>query len=216
MYQTEVCFRESKKKKESDILQLFPLLIQEKHWLTSACSCSSVPESVTSLQCWITVVWIATPSILSQWLWGLISTVSGDNNLIMTGSLILRSAALQFHISLLAVISQLWWQHAVGRVFASCYLLCVPRCLCSNLHSSEESLLRITLHLSPVNSHTFLLSDSETKGERYVHSLSSPSWSPFCPQQCFCNLSYPTRQVCAVCFYVCSGAGQMVCLAAGW
>lgn len=150
MYQTEVCFRKSKKwyfttvstPDSRETLSHLGLRLQLRAW---------VP--VTSLQCWITVVWIATTSILSQWLWVLISTVTGDNNLIMTGSLILRSAALQFHISLLAVISQLWWQHAVSRVFMSCYLLCVPLCLCSNLHSSEESLLRITLHLSPVQPH---------------------------------------------------------------
>lgn len=103
---------------------------------------------------------------LEQWfghrLWGIMSTVIGDNNLIMTGSLILRTAALQFHTSLLAMISQLWWQtHTVTARF-SCHQLFTSVFVVTCIH-----LQRVTQGLcffAALYNHKFLLLDSETKG----------------------------------------------------
>lgn len=167
-------------KVKNDILQLFPLLLSKeaaRETLSHLCLWLqlSVLVKVTTLLCWITVVWIVTTSILSWRLWGIISTVTGDNNQIMTGSLILWTAALQFHTS------QLWWQHIASQVFIFFYL-CVYVVTCIHLWKVTWG----SCYFSALYNHIFLLLDCKgqgistvliEEGERYIHSPSSPIFS---------------------------------------
>ena len=116
----------------NDILQLFPLLLSKKaarETLSHLCLWLQLRASVrlTTLLCWITAVWTVTTSILSWRLWGIISTVTGDNNQIMTGPVILWTAAASHITALMTTYSQ------------PCFHLLLPLYLSCNLYSSVET-----------------------------------------------------------------------------